>query len=110
MGDPGLPTSLPSLEYEEKVHGSRRGAMQKMTKSIFLQKKEENKWERRDVGKCKYFLLAPCLSIINTSKLLKNYQDNRTLVLVLKNEKFKASEAQDIQLEKIMSPPHLHTP
>ena len=55
----------------------------------FLQNKEENKWERRDVGKCKCYLLAPCLSITNTSKLLKNYQDNRTLVLVLKNEKSK---------------------
>lgn len=41
MGDPGLPTSLPSLEYEEKDHGSRGGAMAEDDQEHFLQKKEE---------------------------------------------------------------------
>ena len=56
VGDPGLPTSLMSLEYEEKNHGSRGGAMAEDDQEQFLQKKEENKWERRDVGKCVSYL------------------------------------------------------
>ncbi|TEA41072.1 hypothetical protein DBR06_SOUSAS24210012, partial [Sousa chinensis] len=39
-------------------------------------------------------------SITNTCKLLKNNQDNnRMLVLVLENEKYKVREAQDVQLQ-----------
>lgn len=46
-----------------------------------------------NIGKCKSHLC--CAK--NTSKLLRNYQDNdRMLVLVLENEKSKVREAQDI--------------
>ncbi|KAK2492625.1 hypothetical protein MC885_020530 [Smutsia gigantea] len=47
-------------------------------------------------------IAAPCQIITNTCTLLKNYQDNRRLVLALENEKSKGREAHEIipQLRK----------
>lgn len=41
-GDPGLPASLLSLEYEEKDHGNREGAKAEDDQEHFLQKKTTN--------------------------------------------------------------------
>ncbi|XP_030886035.1 shugoshin 1-like isoform X1 [Leptonychotes weddellii] len=64
--------------------------------------KEKRNKNVAEIGKQNSFITAPCQIISNTSILLKNYHDNRMLVLALENEKSKVKKAQDtiLQLRK----------